>query len=86
MQNLLDRFRHDLGDVPIWDDPHADYRYRIFVEKAVWVRIATALAEDVSYDRFKPAIDKFPGSREYHDRLLDVWAVMMRSQQQEGQA
>jgi hypothetical protein len=84
LENLIARFHDDLGGVPIWDDAHADYPYRIFVAKEVWLRIATALADDVSYDRFKPAIIEFPGKEEYHDRLLDVWAVMLHSQHQEG--
>jgi len=85
LENLIARFPDDLGGVPIWDDPLADYRYRIFVPKPTWVRIAAELADEIDYDRFKPAITNFPGSKEYHDRLLDVWAVMMRSQHKEAQ-
>jgi len=83
LENLIARFPDDLGGVPIWEDAHADYRYRIFVDKSVWVRIAAELAGEIDYDRFKPAVIDFPGRDEYHERLLDVWAVMMRSQQQE---
>lgn len=84
MQNLIARFPDELGGVPIWDDPLADYRYRIFVTKPVWVKIAAELAAEIDYDRFKPAVIEFPGRDEYHNRLLEVWAVMMRSQQEEG--
>ena len=86
LDNLIARFPDDLGGVPIWDDPHADYRYRIFVAKAVWVRIAAELASEIDYDRFKPAVIEFPGRHEYHDKLLEVWAVMLRSQQEESQS
>jgi hypothetical protein len=84
LKNLIARFPDDLSGVPIWDDSQADYRYRLFVAKAVWVKIAAELAAEVSYDRFKPAILEFPGKGEYHDRLLDVWNVMLHSQHQEG--
>jgi hypothetical protein len=84
LENLIARFPNNLGGVPVWDDSHADYRYRIFVAKPVWVKIAAELAAEIEYDRFKPAIIEFPGKVEYHDRLLDVWTVMLHSQHQEG--
>jgi hypothetical protein len=85
LENVQRRFPDLLGGVPVWDDPHADYRYRLFVPKDVWVKLATALAQEIDYDRAKPAVIDFPGRDEYQHKLLEVWRVMLDSQENEGE-
>src|SRR5688572_14499732 len=64
LDNLIQRFSDTLSNVPVHEDPKADYRYRIFIPKAVWVGIAAELADEIDYDRFKPSVIPFPGDEE----------------------
>jgi hypothetical protein len=82
LENFQKRFPA-LAAQEVWEDPSADYRYRIFVEKPTWVRIATELAEEVDYDKFKPSVIDFEGKEEYKDKLLQVWGLMYQSQTSE---
>jgi hypothetical protein len=59
---------------PIRFSPGADYRYRIFVSRKTWTRVAIRLARDVDYENFKGMIGREVGyDREaiYHR----IWAT-----------
>jgi len=79
VENFQNRFPV-LAAQPVQTSETADYRYRILVEKKTWVMIAAELAEEIDYTKFKSSVIDFPGKDEYHDRLLEVWAMMCKSQ------
>lgn len=84
LENLQRRFPNVLGSLPVWESATADYRYRLFVPKHVWVKLATELAAEVDYTDFKQSVPEFPGKDEYEQRLLEIWNVMVQSQADEG--
>jgi hypothetical protein len=84
LENLQRRFPDVLGSLPVWESATADYRYRLFVPKQVWVQVATELAAEVDYADFKRSLHDCPGKDEYEQRLLEVWNVMVQSQADEG--
>lgn len=51
----------------------ADYAYRVVVEKALWTRVATALAADVDYTNFK---DTVHGEADRDDAYYRIWSAM----------
>ena len=79
---LLTRFARQAVGVTlpsIISTPDADYAYRIVIEQAVWVRIASALADDVNYPNFK---DEIHGEADRDTTYLKVWSAMNALQQQ----
>lgn len=83
LENLQRRFPKLLDRLPVWESATADYRYRLFVPKPVWVKLATDLAADVDYTDFKRSVAAYPGKDEYEQRLLEIWNVMVQSQADE---
>ena len=79
---LKERFPILLGDCEIRESPHADYAFRIFVEKAVWSKVLVALNEEMDYDNFKSKVARHQGSAgaDYEHALHEVWSVMNRLQ------
>ncbi|HYC53717.1 MAG TPA: hypothetical protein VEL28_02095 [Candidatus Binatia bacterium] len=72
------RFPDLLGGSEIREGCGTDYAFRIFVEKAVWTRVLSELAEDLDYGNFKDEVARYQGraGAEYEDALHDVWMVM----------
>jgi hypothetical protein len=82
LEGLKSRFREDLGGAEIIETPNTDYRYRLFVDKAVWVGVLELLGEELDYDNFKSKVARnldFVGN-EYDHSLRDVWDIMSRIQ------
>ena len=72
------RDRH-LPDLELLENAGSDYRWRAFVGRADWERVAAALAAGIDYPNFKNAV----AERQGHERAgcyHDVWAVMHRLQ------
>lgn len=82
LEALQDRFPELLGEAEIRTFPGADYAYRIFVPKPVWVQVLAQLAEEMDYDNFKHAVSLHQGvgGNPYVHALHDVWGVMHRLQ------
>lgn len=75
--NLKTRFSEELSDLEIHASRNTDYRYRIFVAKAVWAKIVAALAEETDYDNFKnKAAECEKPDEGYHAALEEVWQVV----------
>ena len=77
LRNLQAEFP-ELKDLKIHRSKSGDYCARLFVPKALWVRIATELAEDVDYDNFKSACSARPVeqlSDPYLKFLSSVWSA-----------
>lgn len=85
LESLLQRFGDRLSVSPaIQESKNADYRYRIFMPKAEWAALLTAITNDVDYDNFKDAaheqLDGTTAGRAYTHALTDVWDVMYELQ------
>ena len=66
-----------IADVPILESRNADYRYRILLDKKVWVDLMPGLAEDIQYPNFKAAAAEAQGRDDpYVNALTRVWSAM----------
>jgi hypothetical protein len=71
-----EHIRSVFHDVEIECTPHADYRYRSVVPRALFLgRMLGALA-CIDYDNFKAAIP----DADYHDAATEVWGTMHKLQ------
>ena len=66
-------------------DAGTDYRYRMFLPRAVWVKVAAELAEGIDYGNFKGEAARATGG-DYAHALHDVWDVMYGHQEREPRA
>jgi len=82
LEGLKSRFPEDLGGEEIVETPATDYRYRLFVDKAVWVRVLKLLGEELDYDNFKSKVARNLAAvgGEYERSLHEVWDTMQRLQ------
>lgn len=78
IEALKARFPELLADCDVKVSSHADYAFRIIVEKQVWSRVLLRLNDDVNYDNFKAEVARFqgPDGAAYEDSLHDVWSMM----------
>lgn len=89
LELLLQRFSAGLTVRPVIHEARStDYRYRIFLPKAEWALILTAIGNDVDYDNFKDAaheqLDATSAGRAYTHALSEVWEVMYELQDNES--
>jgi len=68
-----------IPDLEVFEDGHADYRWRAIVPKADWLAALNTMADEVDYDNFKNAVAKRQGSERAH-LYHDVWSVLYRLQ------
>jgi len=82
LEGLKLRFPEVLGGVEIVETPDTDYRYRLFMEKSVWVNVVTVLSEELDYDNFKSKVGQNLEAvgGEYQRSLHEVWDTMQRLQ------
>ena len=81
LEGLKLRFPEVLGGVEIVETPDTDYRYRLFMEKSVWVNVVTVLSEELDYDNFKSKVGQnLEAGGEYERSLHEVWDTMQRLQ------
>lgn len=82
LEALTQRFPVLLGDSVILESAGTDYAFRLFVQKASWVQVLAALAEETDYDNFKSEVAQHQGraGAAYENSLHDVWSVMHRLQ------
>ncbi len=81
--NLRKRFKKELKHNEIYANAGTDYRYRIFVHKAVWKKIVAALAEETDYDNFKSEAGRYEEENQAPDEgylaaLHDVWTTVYK--------
>ena len=78
LEALKERFPVQLGRCDIHDFIGTDYAFRIFVDKGVWSRVLSQLAEETDYDNFKSEVARYQGrsGAAYENSLHQVWAVM----------
>jgi hypothetical protein len=82
LEALHQRFADLLGNFEIQASAETDYAYRIFVPKAAWMQVLSALADEIDYDNFKSAVARYqgPASVHYEHALHEVWSVMHKLQ------
>ena len=64
-----------LREFEIQDTPHRDYPCRIHMPKALWIKVATAIAASIDYTDFKGRITHIDG-RERHNIYEEVWSTL----------
>ena len=57
-------------------DESRDYRWRMSIGKADWIRLAARLAEAVDYSNFKNAVHDQPDQLNKGRAYLAIWRVM----------
>ena len=84
LKALMKRFPEELGGREIREFDGTDYAFRIFVEKAVWARVLSGLAEEIFYGNFKDEVARYQGraGEGYGAALHDVWSVMYGLQEE----
>ena len=82
LEALQARFPTQLATTEVSETPDTDYRYRMFVDKAVWTPVLVGLSEEMEYDNFKSEVARHQGAAEtnYEQALHDVWSVMYQLQ------
>ena len=82
LEALQKRFPESLGERPIEVHVGTDYAYRIFVPKAAWAKVVSALTDEIDYGNFKSEVRRHGGKEgeAYEHALHDVWGVMYRLQ------
>jgi len=65
----------------IHESTKADYRYRVFIERAVFVRLVTELALDIDYGNFKDKCKDDGADTEDLKFLHAMWGVGYRLQE-----
>jgi hypothetical protein len=82
LQSLRERFLDLLGVCEIQQSAGTDYAFRIFVDKPVWSRILSELADEIDYDNFKREVARHQGrsGAAYEDSLHQVWSMMRKLQ------
>ena len=76
LEALIERCPDQLGNCEVEESSHTDYRFRLFVSKNAWRRVADQLIAEMEYDNFKGAVAKHRGHDAYERSLHDVWKVM----------
>ena len=72
----------ELGEAELIETPHADYRFRIIVDKTAWAEAVGQMIGEQDYDNFKNAADSLQGrsGTAYVHALHRVWDVMYELQ------
>lgn len=70
LKALKKRFPEELGGCEIRAFEGTDYAYRIFVDKAVWVRVVSELVEEIDYGNFKDEVARYQGRAAQGTRRL----------------
>jgi hypothetical protein len=78
LESLKQRFADLIGDFEIQESTGTDYAFRLFVPKAAWMQVLSALGDEIDYDNFKSEVARHlgPAGVHYEHALHDVWSVM----------
>lgn len=55
-----------------------DYKYRIVISKADWIKLSAELAKEIDYPNFKDEAAKVDASPGYCHRLMQMWALIRK--------
>ncbi len=78
LESLKERFADLIGLCDIHEFIGTDYDFRIFIDKRVWSRVLSELAEETDYDNFESEVARYQGraGAAYEHSLHEVWMVM----------
>lgn len=68
---------------PIITTPNADYACRIVLPRDIWLKIATALAQNINYTNFKNEVH---GQPDRDKAYLEIWSTMNALQHKRNRA
>jgi hypothetical protein len=82
LEALKQRFPELLGQCEINEFSGTDYAFRTFVEKPVWSRVLSGLAEEIDYDNFRSEVGRHQRhvGVAYERSLHEILSVMHRLQ------
>ena len=66
-----------IADPEIYEFPHTDYQYRIFLTHEEWAQVLMNMARNINYPNFKRKVKQIQGHRRSHF-YGDVWRIMAR--------
>jgi len=73
---LQSRFQ-SLQGIAVFESETADYRYRLFVAKAIWAEVVKEMVIETDYDNFKDAVAQTrPEDHAYLEALHRTWVTM----------
>ena len=76
LEALID-LQPKLKSTSILDSPFTDYRFRIICPRTLWAEVHQLLLDDMDYQNFKIACERFHGWRDrYVQALHAVWKVL----------
>lgn len=76
----LERLVAELGeDITITETPERDYRWRMSVHRADFIKVMVDQLMELDYSNVKDAIDQ--GDPKRHRAMLGVWSAMMALQE-----
>lgn len=75
LKNLIEESKQ-LTDCEIVEMSHADYKYRIFVDKNIWADVMKDIVEDIDYSNFKNKVKKNLQDSSFNSSLGEIWSVM----------
>ncbi len=82
LESLQSHLPDLVGNCEIEEYPDSDYRYRIYVDKAIWSQVMISLCQELNYDNFREEMVREhsmddPG---YVKRLAEVATIMKNLQ------
>ena len=81
LKSLQSRFE-SLQGLAVFESETADYRYRLFVAKAIWAEVVKEMVLETDYDNFKDAVARErPEDTGYLHALHRTWSTMMGLQE-----
>jgi hypothetical protein len=84
--NLYNEHHETLGTMEMpTSDPAREYRWRMSVSKADFVKLAASLAEAVTYSNFKQAVHDRPDQQNKSSAYMKVWENLHQVQVEENQ-
>jgi len=76
----MDALRQHIPGLEVFEDEHADYRWRAIVTKREWKRALARMGEAIDYDNFKNEVTRRQGDLR-HDVYMRVWSAVLTLQQ-----
>ena len=81
--NLYRKFSKKHRMTPPRSDESRDYRWRLSMRRADWVKIVARLANEIDYTNFKDEVHKRSDQANKHSAYLSVWSALLRVQRAE---
>jgi hypothetical protein len=77
LQNLKARFPAALKRFCIEDNRDRDYNFRMYLPHETWQRVLVALADEQTWEKFKPEVKKNLPDDPYANKLMELWSSLL---------